>query len=230
MFAAPSIKDDAANSYCAEHRSEWRQVWNEFGVPCDLAESVVFPELVRYAMFKEMMETGAVKSLYVSKGTGGCDFSIGRFQMKPSFAEDLEKRWMRSGLAKEYGLYFDTADNQMARKGRISRLENEEWQCVYLAVFLKMFYLDYGSADKNGKIIRSGVDSLPEKEQVRLVATAYNRGCRWSEPGCGSLEQIRAKSREKHFHTAIVPTSRTKRYVYSDLALKHFKEIHYIEI
>lgn len=225
LFVAPSPKDGAANVYCDEHREEWRQIWQEFDVPDDVAEAVIFPELIRYAMFQDKIETGAVKSLYVSKGTGGCDFSIGRFQMKPSFAEELEKRWMRSGLARQYNLYFDTKDNETSRRIRISRLEKEEWQCVYLAVFLKMLYLDYGSVNKQGEHTQDGIDTLPIKEQVRLAATAYNRGCRWVNPGYGSLEEIRAKSREKHFHTAIVPTAKTRRYVYADIALKHFKEI-----
>lgn len=225
MFAAPSIKDDAANAYCRQQRTEWQQIWREFEVPCDIAEAVIFPELIRYGIFQDKMETGAVKALYISRGKGGCNFSIGRFQMKPSFAEDLEKRWMRSGLARKYNLYFDTKDNEIARKIRISRLEKEEWQCVYLAVFLKMLYLDYGSMDKRGERAQEGIETLPLKEQVRLAATAYNRGCRWVNPGYGPLEEIQAKAHEKHFHTAFVPTSKTRLYVYADIALKHFKEI-----
>lgn len=222
LLAAPSLKDDAASAYCKQHRAEWQQVWNEYDVPCDLAEAVVFPELIRYSTLQDKMETGAVRSIYIAKGSEGCDFSIGRFQMKPSFVEELEKRWMRSGLARVYNLYFDTKDNETARKVRISRLEKEEWQCIYLAVFLKMLYLDYGSFDKNGERCQEGIETLPAREQVRLAATAYNRGCRWVNPGYGPVDEIRAKSHDKHFHTAIVPTSKTRRYVYSDIALKHF--------
>lgn len=225
LFAAPSPKDGAANVYCDAHRAEWRAVWEQFEVPCDVAESVIFPELIRYCLFQDMMETGAVKSLYVTKGAGGCDFSIGRFQMKPSFAEDLEKRWMRSGLARRYNLYFDTKDNATARRIRISRLEDGQWQCVYLAVFLKMLYLDYGSTDKHGGYTQNGLDTLPVREQVRLAATAYNRGCRWVNPGYGPLDELRAKSREKHFHTDIIPGKNTRRYVYGDIAVRHFREI-----
>lgn len=215
LFAAPSLKDDAANAYCDEHRAAWYQIWERYEVPCGIAEAVIFPELIRYGLFQDKVETGAVKALYISKGAGGCDFSIGRFQMKPSFAEELEKRWMRSGMARRYGLYFDTKDNETARRIRISRLEKEEWQCVYLAVFLKMLYLDYES-----------IGTLPEKNQVRLAATAYNRGCRWTGPGCGSLDEIAARSRDRSFHTALVPTPKTRRYVYADIALKHFKSRH----
>lgn len=223
MIAAPSIKDDAATAYCEQHRSEWQEVWELYGVPCDIAEAVIFPELIRYNLFQDKMESGAVKTLYIAKGREGCDFSIGRFQMKPSFAEDLEKRWMRSGLAREYNLYFDTKDNETARKVRISRLEKEEWQCIYLAIFLKMLFLDYGSVDKQGRHLQNGIETLPAHEQVRLAATAYNRGCRWSNPGYGSLEEIRARSGEKHFHTAVVPTSKTRLYVYADIAMKHYR-------
>ena len=221
----PSPKDDAANVYCAEHRSEWQEIWQSFDVPCDIAESVIFPELIRYSLFQDRMETGSVKSVYVSRGSAGCDFSIGRFQMKPSFVEKLEKRWMRSDLPRKYDLYFDTKDSQMARRVRISRMEKEEWQCIYLAVFLKMLYLDYGSVNKDGVHTQDGLDSLSRKEQVRLAATAYNCGCRWVNPGYGPLKELRDKSREKHFHIAFVPTRGTRRYVYADIALKHFKEI-----
>ena len=225
LFAASSPKDGAASSYCREHRAEWRQIWEEYEVPCDIAEAVIFPELIRYSLFQDKMETGAVKSLYITKGAGGCNFSIGRFQMKPSFAEDLEKRWMRSGLARKHNLFFDTKDSQNARRVRISRLEKEEWQCIYLAVFLKMLYLDYGSLDKRGEYSQDGIDTLPPEEQVRLAATAYNRGCRWVNPGYGPLEEIQALAHEKHFHTAFVPTARTRKYVYADISLKHYKEI-----
>lgn len=225
MFAAPSLDESAANSYCEAHRAEWREIWHEYGVSAAVAEAVVFPEIIRYSIFQDRMETSAVKSLYVNKGTDGCDFSIGRFQMKPSFIQDLEKRWMRSGLAREYNLFFDTKDSQMARKMRISRLEKEEWQCIYLALFIKMMYLDYGSVDKNGKRTQDGLDTLPAKEQVRLLATAYNRGCRWVNPGYGPVDELKAKSRERHFHTAFAPTRKTRRYVYGDIALRHYREI-----
>ena len=226
VLAAPSLKDDAASAYCEQHRAEWALIWDELGVPSDLAECVVFPELIRYSIFQDMMETGAVKALYIKKGSDGCNFSIGRFQMKPSFVEALEKRWMRSGLARQYELYFDTKDDETARKVRINRMETEEWQCIYVGMFLKMLYLDYGSTDKHGNHSQEGIDTLPIKEQLRLAATAYNRGCRWVNPGYGPLEEIQAVAHERHFHTAFAPTKKTKRYVYADLALKHYKAIH----
>ena len=67
-------------------------IFPEFGIRTELAVAVVFPELVRYSALMDFMETTAVKALYQQKGVKGADFSIGRFQMKPSFVADLERQ------------------------------------------------------------------------------------------------------------------------------------------
>lgn len=225
LFATPSLDESVANAYCEQHRSEWQQVWDRFEVPGELAESIIFPELIRYSLFKDKMETVSVKAMYTRGGRESCNFSIGHFQMKPAFAEDLEKRWMRSGLARQYNMFFDTRDSETARRIRVSRLDDEKWQCIYLAIFLKMLYLDYGSYDKKGARSQAGIETLPMKEQVRLAATAYNSGCRWVNPGYGLLDEIREKSREKKFHLAYIPGPKTRRYVYSDIAVRHWTKI-----
>ena len=53
---------------------------------------VIFPELIRYAIVKDLLETAALEAIYVELGVEGADFSIGHFQMKPSFAEQLEEK------------------------------------------------------------------------------------------------------------------------------------------
>ncbi len=190
-----------------------------------IAEAVVWPEMQRYDRLQDYMETSAVTGSYVSKGSAGFDFSIGRFQMKPSFVEELEKGWMRSGLARKYGLWFDTADSADARRVRLSRLKKEEWQVIYAGVFLRLLYSSYGSYDKKGERTQDGIETLPTEDQVRLAATAYNRGCIWAAPGYGDCSRILARAGEKHFHYAVVPSRRTKRYCYADLALKHYRKL-----
>ncbi len=54
------------------------------------AISIVLPELIRWNALQDIMETTALELLYVEKGKDGADFSIGYFQMKPSFIENLE--------------------------------------------------------------------------------------------------------------------------------------------
>ena len=145
--------------------------------------------------------------------------------MKPSFVEDLEKAWMRSGLARQYNLWFDTEETVTARRIRISRMQKEEWQVIYAGVFLRLLYSSYGSYNKKGEYTQEGLETLPVEQQVRLAATAYNRGVVWAAPGYGNLDSIRARAREKHFHYALVPNSRTRRYCYATLAWKHYKKI-----
>ncbi len=202
----------------------WYDVWRSFDVDPLVAEAVVWPEMERYSRLQDMMETTANYGAYVTTG-GGPDFSIGIFQMKPSFVEAMEKAWMRSGLARQYELWFDTDDTATARRVRISRLQKEEWQVIYVGVFLRLLYATYGSYNKKGEHTQDGLETLPMEEQVRLAATAYNRGCVWAAPGYGDIGLLRAHAKEKHFHYAVIPSRSTRRYCYATLAWKHYKKI-----
>ncbi len=214
-----------AARYAQSHRDTWHAIWTGFDVPADVAESVIFPELVRYNRVQDSFETTALDNAYPEFGIEGCDYSIGRFQMKPSFIEDLEKRWMRSGLAQQCGLSFDTADTQEARQTRLDRLKSEEGQCIYLAVYLRMLYLDYGSLDREGHTRQQGLETLTPREQAYLAATAYNHGTLWRSPGAGSLERIRSVAAVETFP---LPKNllRTKfrYYSYGDLAVRYYEQ------
>ena len=185
---------------------------------------MVWPEMERYSRLQDVMETAANYGTYITTG-GGPDYSIGLFQMKPSFVEAMEKAWMRSGLARQYELWFDTDDTVTARRIRISRLQKEEWQVIYVGVFLRLLYATYGSVNKRGEHTQDGLETLPVADQLRLAATAYNRGVVWAAPGYGDLSALREHATEKHFHYAFIPSARTKRYCYATLAWKHYKKI-----
>ncbi|MCQ2164792.1 MAG: hypothetical protein MJZ04_06375 [Bacteroidales bacterium] len=214
-----------AVSYADAHRQAWRRIWDFFGVDSRIAEAVVFPEMVRYGAFQDQMETMAVRGTYVRGGTKVFNFSIGRFQMKPSFVEDLEKRWMKSPYARQYDARFITDDNQIVRRERLDRMADDLWQCVYVAMFLKLLYLDYGSVDSEGRVVRDGIDQLPEDEQLRLAATAYNRGCSWSSPGTGDIEGLASSAGDRHFHMSVFPSSTTRRFNYGDIASEYFNSL-----
>lgn len=199
-------------------------VWRSFDVDPLMADAIVYPETERYSRLQDALESAANYGTYIVSG-GGPDFSIGPYQMKPSFVEEMEKAWMRSGLARQYDLWFDTADNATARRIRISRLQKEEWQVIYVGVFLRLLYSSYGSYNKKGERTQDGLETLPLKEQVRLAATAYNRGVVWAAPGYGDLDRLREHAGEKHFHYALIPTARTKRYCYATLAWKRYRKL-----
>ena len=203
---------------------QWRQTWRIFGVDPALAESVIWPEMQLYSYPRDVAESAAD---YGTAITGGrlFDFSIGIFQMKPSFVEKLEKAWMRSGLHDEYGLSFDISDNAKVRSERIERMKVPEWQALYLGLFLRLLYHSYGSHNSDGERIRDGLDALPMEEQVRLAATAYNRGCTWTAAGCGSLDSLRLHSDVKSFPRVIIRTPGTQQYSYASLAWEHYQTI-----
>ena len=199
-------------------------VWRSFDVDPLMADAVVYPETERYSGLQDVLETAVNYGTYITTG-GGPDFSIGLYQMKPSFVEALEKAWMRSGLARQYELWFDTADNATARRIRISRLQKEEWQDIYVGVFLRLLYSTYGSYNKAGEWTQDGLETLPIEEQVRLAATAYNRGVVWAAPGYGDLDTLRKHSEEKHFHYDLIPGKNTRRYCYATLAWNRYRRI-----
>ena len=194
-----------AERFVTEHRGEWKQEFDLFGVDSRVAEAIVFPELIRYSMWQDEIERAAVNGLYVSKGREGADFSIGRFQMKPSFAEEVEQAWNRSSLSKEYGFSFNLADNNEARRSRIRRLSTMQGQCRYLAIFIRLQQQRHPQ-----------LSQLTLKEQVRLLATAYNRSF------SASWQSLCKMQHERHFHTDVIKTRSTRFYCYADIAVAFF--------
>src|SRR5664280_591993 len=84
--------------------------------------AIIFPELIRYSSIRDIIETAALKSLYIQYGKNNEDFSIGQFQMKPSFAEDIEKEYIRwKGHCIEG---IDTTSCVASRKERIKSLNS----------------------------------------------------------------------------------------------------------
>lgn len=191
-----------------EHHDEWKQEFDLLDVDCRLAEAIVFPELIRYSRWKDEIERAAVNGLYVSKGREGADFSIGRFQMKPSFAEEVEQAWNASPLAKEYGFSFNLADNNEARRSRVRRLGTMQGQCRYLAIFIRLQLLRLPQ-----------LQQVTQEEQVRLLATAYNRSF------SASWQSLRKMQHERHFHTDVIKTGSTRFYCYADIAANWFTRL-----
>ena len=196
----------SAINYVKEHHDEWSREFEQFDVDARLAVAIVFPELIRYSMWQDEIERAAVNGLYVSKGTDGANFSIGRFQMKPSFAEEIEQEWNRSSLSKEYGFVFNLQQNNEARRSRIRRLSNMQGQCRYLAIFIRLLQQRHPQ-----------LEQLSEKEQVCFLATAYNRSF------TASFQQIKKIQHERHFHTDVIKTHSTCLYCYADIAFVAYR-------
>ena len=195
----------AAQRFVDEHHQSWQPVFSLFGVDARLAEAIVFPEIIRYSMWQDEIERAAVGGLYVAGGKEKANFSIGCFQMKPSFAEQVEREWNQSPLAAEFGFAFNLADNAEARRSRVRRLSTEEGQCRYLAIFVRLQHLRHPQ-----------LQTLAPPEQVRYLATVYNRSY------TATWQQILSMQHERHYHTDVINTRHTRLYCYADIAVSAY--------
>lgn len=205
--AFSDIRDDfgddwtAAEQFVREHHGEWEKTFDMFGIDSRLAEAVVFPELVRYSIWQDKMETAVNTALYIRGGHEKANFSIGRFQMRPSFAENVEREWNASPLATEYAFSFITFNNADARRSRINRMTTTEGQVRYLAIYLRLQYLRHPWLRKKSR-----------RQQVRYLATAYNSLYTYTS------SQVRQKMKERNYHTDMIRTRFTSMYCYADVA------------
>jgi hypothetical protein len=171
-----------------------------------LAISIIFPELVRYSALQDKMEITLLKTLYVNLGEDYADFSIGQFQMKPSFAEMIRENAPvvtggNSEITFKYISDFD--DIKDFRKSIISDLEDPKSQINYLIIFIKI-------CENKFKISRR--DDLSE---VKFLATAYNCGFDKNE------EVIESMIDKKFFNTKLF---KTENYCYADISLFWYKQ------
>jgi hypothetical protein len=220
LLAAQSIEAAFGAKYAevldfvCRRAGPWRAECRRYQADARVLIPVVFPELLRYSIFRDEMETIGLTALYVSGGKQAADYSIGLFQMKPSFVEKLEERAAGDPTAPPWQLrILDRAGAQTEqddRAVRLRRLRTEEWQLLYLACFAR----DVQS--------RFALQSLPEEEQVRFLAAAYNRGF-WLSEGEIAAADVLPRFPARRAFRGIGP------FRYSDVSvdfyLRHWREI-----
>jgi hypothetical protein len=173
-----------------------------------LALAVVFPEIIRYSYLQDKIQVRALKVLYVQYGRKYANFSVGHFQMKPSFTEQLEADWNRLAGAEERAAAgipaFVTADESAPRKERILRLDSMRWQVDYLRIFMAVMRKRYRD-----------VSFSSVEDRLRFYAAAYNAGY------TAGKEKLRRQMEERHFHLELFSPQRT--YNYGDVAVFFFR-------
>ena len=171
-----------------------------------LAISIIFPELVRYSALQDKMEITLLKTLYVNLGEDYADFSIGQFQMKPSFAELIrEKVSAVTGQKSEISFknLSDYDDIKDFRKSIVSDLEDPKSQICYLIAFIKICERNFNR------------DRKDEMSVIKFLATAYNFGIDKNE------KEIEHMIGKKIFNTKLI---KTENYSYADVALFWYKQ------
>jgi hypothetical protein len=165
------------------------------------AISIIFPELIRYSALRDKMEISLLKTLYVNLGEEYADFSIGAFQMKPSFAETIRDE-SSTYLGRRSGILFKNAsdydDIKDFRKSILRDLEDRESQVVYLISFIRI-------CEKKFNMSR-----LNELSRIKFLATAYNFSID------KTALQIQKMADKKFFNITVL---KTECYSYSDISL-----------
>jgi len=134
--------------------------------------AIVFPEIIRYSLLKDQMETAALKVFYTKLGNRYANFSIGLFQMKPSFVERLEKEIISFLELSEFHFISEYPFNiskENERNLRLKRLSDLDWQITYLVCFTRLI----DNIHKNN-YSELGVQNI--KNRISLFATSYNTG------------------------------------------------------
>jgi len=210
-YSFEGVSDDEwneADGQIVERREIWHHVFHSLEVDPFEAEAIIFPEVLRWSGLKNSVEQAALRMFYIRDGKEGADFSIGLFQMKPSFAEKIECEWMNCPLRHVYRLYFGNIDDRHTRKERLDRLSDEQWQCVYLAMFMRLLLYK-----------ESSLACMDPAERIALMATAYNR-----DPDA-SLDQLRQYSKVRSFHFDLIPSSGTEYFSYQELSVDWYNHI-----
>ncbi|MBA4321487.1 MAG: hypothetical protein C0408_01585 [Odoribacter sp.] len=195
---------EKAVTFVTENRSWIEPRLKQYRASYPEAIAIVFPELVRYSALRDKIEITLLKALYISLGEEYANFSIGQFQMKPTFAEMIREKAigvMGSKAGKLFRAKSDYDDIKSYRASIVSDLEKPEIQLNYLIAFVKICEATFNLELKN------------DKERVRFLATAYNYGF-WKK-----AKQIEGMSDEKYFRTTIL---KTENYSYSDVSLYWF--------
>ncbi len=150
-----------------------QQISRTCNAPTHEALAVVFPELIRWSAFQNFLETEVLEARYVSGGAAAADFSIGYFQMKPSFVESLELEIAAQPIFKGFDYqYCLIKDKNLTetRQIRLARLQQTEWQLRYAHVFWLVMERKFGHRKFDAPQAR-----------IRFFATAYNLGFLKSE-------------------------------------------------
>jgi hypothetical protein len=158
-----------AVDYYSEIKGKLSYYSKKFKTNDTVLSCIVFPELVRYSKYKDFFETKALEILYIQYGKQYADFSIGKFQMKPSFIEQLETYIKNrpdkfKGYKKIYS-YESSADDDDKRAERLKRLKNQDWQILYLNCLYCILEFRF-----------ENVRFANLENKIKFYATCYNHG------------------------------------------------------
>lgn len=199
------IEFQNAISFYNHHKKQFSKKEKITGLTSKFMFCIVAPEVSQNNSIVNEIQLYSMKLLYVQNGTKYGDFSLGIFQMKPSFVEDLEVYVSNhNNLKKDFNkILFKERNSSYARSTRINRLSSFDWQLLYLTIFCKLI-----------KDRFSSVSFINIEDKLKFYATAYNCGFNRSK------EEI-----INHQSMLQFPRFSIKKYNYSDISILFYNHI-----
>ncbi|HEX2921697.1 MAG TPA: hypothetical protein VHO50_11090 [Bacteroidales bacterium] len=173
------------------------QILDENSIPYNVALAVIFPELVRYSALRDKMETTLLKTLYVNLGDQYANFSVGQFQIKPTFAELIRTESARLTINDRFRLPDEFNNISDYRKSIVADLEDTRQSFMYIVAFIKICEVKFN------------LNTLDEETKIRFLASAYNTGIDHA------YDKIIKISENRFFTTNLIGS---EKYSYSDVS------------
>jgi hypothetical protein len=191
---------EKAEAFVSENETWMKQLSEKYSVSYPVAVAVVFPELVRYSALRDKMEITLLKALYINLGEDYANFSIGQFQMKPSFAESIHHKvpLLKGRLRNRFREKTRNNDIRKYRASIVKDLEQPESQFLYLIAFLKICGTIYN------------LEEMDEDYRLKFLATAYNFSFQ------KSFDEVEKMTDKKFFYTKLV---KAESYSYADISV-----------
>jgi len=194
-----------ALEFIDNHRDKIIEISKDYNIDVNIALSIMFPELVRYNHLKDQIEISVNKLFYIKWGPEYADFSIGIFQMKPTFIERLSKTRKRDKY-NDLFLYPEGASKEDVRRIIIDRLQDIDYQLKYLAYFINIIDTSNEIKFKNNY------------DKIKYYATAYNAGSWYNQNNNQELSK-------KKTYPYGGNNDEIKQYSYSDISLYYYQNI-----
>jgi hypothetical protein len=192
-----------AKQFYQSHQKQFTESGKRVGLKGSFLFGIVAPEVSQYNRVANFMELQSLQVLYVQGGSGYGNFSVGYFQMKPSFVEALEQQLMKhEDLTTKYPrIVITEQDDKQARRVRLDRLNDLNWQFQYLEVFCELVKKKHGH-------------NVSAKQRLKYYATAYNTGFNHTK------ERI-----ESEFHKSRFPAFGLSKYNYANVSYGFYKRV-----
>lgn len=172
----------SAVRFMSNNNEKFKKICEENKTNLKICKAIVFPELIRYSYLSDLFETVALEMVYVNGGSKAADFSIGNFQMKPSFIEKMEEYVTSHSALRKYVSIIKYDSGSSVRAQRLARMKNLDWQIKYVCCFYDLCANKF-SSEKFSK----------DADKVKFYSTAYNTGFNQT------AEDIKKKFKNKFF-------------------------------